>query len=146
MKPFLLNKRLWAVGVGIVMLLLAGMQLAPIEKSNPPVIAEPNWDSPETRDLVKTACYDCHSNESVYPWYADVGPTRILVRQHVLEGRDHLNFSEYNRRLNVREIREVIEEGEMPPWDYLLLHPEARLSDAEKEALINGLVATAANQ
>lgn len=136
------DKRLWLGLVGLVMLGFPVLQVIPVEKSNPPVITEPNWDSPQTRQLAQTACFDCHSNETVYPWYADIAPMRLLVRNHVLEGREHLNFSEYNGRMEIDEIREVIEEGEMPPWDYLLLHPEARLTDAEKDLLIEGLIAS----
>lgn len=141
-KTLLTDKRLWlgVLGIGILGLLI--LQLIPIEKSNPPVIAEPNWDSPQTRELVQTACFDCHSNETVYPWYSDVAPMRLLVRNHVIEGREHLNFSEYDGRLDMGEIREVILEGEMPPWDYLLLHPDAKLTDAEKDLIIQGLDAS----
>ncbi len=141
-KKLLFNKSLWAGGIGLLALLMVAFQVAPVEKTNPPVTNEPQWDSPQTQALVEKSCFDCHSNETVWPWYADFGPTRILVRNHVEEGRGELNFSEYNGHVNINEIIEVIDEGEMPPWDYVLMHPDAKLSDNEKAQLITGLKAT----
>ncbi len=111
--------------------------------TNPPVVAEPNWDSPATRALAKRACFDCHSNESVWPWYAHVAPVKWLVVHDTDEGRAVLNFSEWRPGdMNGGEVAEVISEGRMPLPQYLLMHPNARLSDAEKQQLINGLQAT----
>lgn len=135
---------MWAVIGGLFIVVFSVLQFMPIEKSNPPIVAEPNWDSSQTRELAHRACFDCHSNETVYPWYADIAPTRLLVRQHVLEGREYLNFSEYPGQWELDEMREVIREGEMPPWDYLILHPGARLTEEEKVLLIEGLEASSA--
>lgn len=142
LKTLLQNKRVWLGVVGVGVLILAVLQVVPIKKDNPPVVQEPAWDSDATRALAKTACFDCHSNETVWPWYADVAPMRVLVRQHVLEGRDHLNFSDMGGRVDVGELEEVIQEGEMPPWDYVLLHPDAKLSDEDKATLIDGFYRT----
>lgn len=142
LKTLLQNKRVWLGVGGVVVLILAVLQLVPITKDNPPVVQEPAWDSDATRALAKTACFDCHSNETVWPWYADVAPMRVVIRQHVQEGRDILNFSDVSSRVDVGELEEVIQEGEMPPWDYVLLHPDAKLSDEDKAALIDGLYRT----
>jgi hypothetical protein len=108
--------------------------------TNPPVTAEPKWDSPQTRDLAKRACFDCHSNETVYPWYANIAPSSWLLQWDIDRGRSRLNFSEWTgSSRGAREIDRVFSEGEMPPPQYLLMHPEARLSAAEKQQLVDGL-------
>jgi hypothetical protein len=117
------------------------------DHANPPVLGEPNWDSTGTRDLAKRACFNCHSNETVWPWYSRFAPVSWLVQSDVDEGRHHLNFSDWGRGREGEEpedISQVLKEGEMPPWFYLPLHPEARLSPTEKEDLRRGLVASAA--
>ena len=112
------------------------------DHTNPPVTAEPAWDSQRTHALAQAACFDCHSNETEWPWYTNVAPLSWLTQRDVDEGRDALNFSEWDRPQKAEEVAEVIREGEMPPWSYTILHPGARLSDPEKERLIAGLQAT----
>ena len=110
---------------------------------NPPVTGEPSWDSPRTRELAKRACFDCHSNETRWPWYASVAPLSWRVQSHVDEGREHLDFSTFDRSTGeAEEAVEVLQEGEMPLWDYVLAHPEARLTVDEREELVQGLRAT----
>jgi hypothetical protein len=107
---------------------------------NPPVVQEPAWDSPQTRALAVRACYDCHSNETVWPWYSRVFPAAMLLRRDVNEGRRRLNFSDWGSgRRETGEISEVLAEGEMPPFYYVWMHPNAKLSPAEKQALAQGL-------
>lgn len=129
------------VGIGVVLFLL--IQLIPYGRNhtNPAVIAEPAWDSPATRELAKRACFDCHSNETVWPWYSNIAPVSWLVLHDVEEGRSRMNFSEWNSNFhpNVNELIGIIQEGEMPPAQYLLMHPDAKLSAADQQALINGL-------
>lgn len=110
--------------------------------TNPPVVAEPHWNSPQTREIVRRACFDCHSNETVVPWYAQVAPARWLVASHINEGRGHLNFSDPSSEYEVEEMVKEIRHGAMPTWDYKLLHGAARLTSAEQDSLIAGLVAT----
>lgn len=112
------------------------------DHANPPVTAEPAWDSPRTRALAVTACFDCHSNETEWPWYTNIAPMSWLTQRDVDQGREALNFSEWDRPQEAEDVGEVIREGGMPPWTYTVLHPDARLSDAEKERLIAGLEAT----
>ena len=126
------------------------MQLAPYGRNhtNPPVVKEPAWNDPATRALAKRACFNCHSFETVWPDYASIAPASWLVYRDVIEGREHLNFSDWQagRREGEQpdEMAKEINEGEMPPLVYRLAHPEARLSPAEKMQLIQGLRTTAA--
>lgn len=123
--------------------LLVGIQFIPVDRSNPPVVREIAWDSEETKALAARACYDCHSNQTKWPWYSYVAPVSWEIADHVEYGRKHLNFSDWTQpNEDLDENIEVIEEGEMPLHDYLRLHPEAKLTDAEKEALIAGMKTT----
>ena len=108
--------------------------------SDPHVRVEPAWSSPETRALAKRACFDCHSNETYWPWYSSLAPVSWLVQHDVEGGRRHLNFSEWNQpQRHAKDTVDEIQKGDMPPWYYLPMHPPARLTASEKEALINGL-------
>jgi cytochrome c551/c552 len=130
----------WLGFVMIGLVVLFGLiQLVPYGRghNNPATVQEPPWDA-QTRELAKRACFDCHSNETVWPWYSNVAPVSWLVQRDVNEGRDKFNFSEWRGALP-DEVGEVIQEGEMPPWFYVLMHPNAKLSSAEKDALIQGL-------
>lgn len=138
------------IGVTAAILLVAfivveALSYAIVDKSNPAVKAEPAWDSPRTRELAKAACFDCHSNETIWPWYSNLAPASWLLWHDVDEGRGKLNFSEWDQgEGELDEITEVIDEGEMPPWYYALMHPDAKLSESEKGELIAGLSATIA--
>ncbi|GAB4473100.1 MAG: heme-binding domain-containing protein [Anaerolineales bacterium] len=131
-------------GGGLLILLL--IQLIPYGRShtNPPVIAEPNWDSSQTRAYFYRACADCHSNETVWPWYSNIAPVSWLIQRDVDEGRAAFNISEWGTRRENEgdEAAKLVQEGEMPLPIYLPLHPEARLSAQEKQAFIQGLIAT----
>ncbi|HRQ38447.1 MAG TPA: heme-binding domain-containing protein [Chloroflexota bacterium] len=141
-------KRVLLIGLVVVVGGFLLIQVIPYgrDHTNPPVISEPAWDSPQTRALAERACFDCHSNETVWPWYSQVAPVSWLVQHDVDEGRRELNFSEwgYGRKEGEagEEMAEVIWEGEMPPAQFLLTHPEAHLTDAEKQQLVRGLTAT----
>jgi len=124
---------------------LVAAQLVPYGRNhtNPPVVAEPAWDQPETRAMAVRACFDCHSNQTVWPWYTHVAPVSWLVQHDVDEGRQMLNFSEWQRHHEeAGEAADEVLEQEMPPRIYLLPHPEARLLDSERQALARGLSAT----
>ena len=136
------------IAIAAVAALFLLIQIVPYGRAheNPPVVQEPNWDSPQTRELAQRACFDCHSNETVWPWYSNIAPVSWLVQHDVDEGRQYLNFSEWGRGEEGNEpdeLGEVILEGEMPPGQFLILHSEAKLTDAEKAALVDGLMATA---
>lgn len=111
--------------------------------ANPAVTAEPQWDSPQTRDLVVRACYDCHSNQTTWPWYSNIAPFSWLIQHDVEEGRSRLNFTEWNgSREGGDDATRQVQRGSMPQWYYVGLHPAANLSAVEKQALINGLQAS----
>lgn len=127
--------------VGVVGLL--AIQLVPYgrDHTNPAVVAEPPWDSPATRATAVIACFDCHSNQTVWPWYSNIAPMSWLVQRDVDEGRKRLNFSTWTAGQGAASAG-MVSSGEMPPFRYQLAHPETRLSDADKAAFIDGLTAT----
>lgn len=124
-------------GLAIV---LSVAQFIPVNRSNPPVGSEVPA-SVEVRQVLRRACYNCHSNETVWPWYSHVAPVSWLVAHDVHEGREKLNFSTWNRlkakdRIKaLNETWEEVEEGEMPPWIYVMAHADARLSEGDRELL-----------
>lgn len=99
----------------------------------------------EVDEILKVSCNDCHSNKTVYPWYANVQPVAWWLNDHVEDGKRHLNFSEFtNRPIAIQnhkweEVAEMVEKKEMPLKDYtyLGLHSEANLSDEQREVLIS---------
>ena len=141
--------RIILVGIGGLFALAILIQLVPYghEHPNPPVTTEPKWDSPQTRALAVRACFDCHSNQTIWPWYSNIAPVSWLVYGDVMEGRQRLNFSDWNRpqAQYVDEFKEVFYERNMPPSSYLVQHPAARLTDAEWQQLFNGLEMIASN-
>jgi hypothetical protein len=130
-----------------ILVMLPVIQAVPYGRShsNPPITGEPQWSSPRTRELMVRACFGCHSNEVEYPSYASVAPISWVVEAHVAEGREKVNYSEFDRRQRgADETIEVIEEGSMPPSYYTRFgrHPEAKLTSAELQELLVGLRAT----
>jgi len=136
-------KSVLAVASLVALALLLVIQVVPYGRDhhNPPVVAEPRWNSSTTRELAVRACFDCHSNQTQWPWYSNVAPMSWLVQNHVEEGRRELNFSVWSQGEG-DEAAEAVRDGEMPPRSYTLLHPEARLTDAEREQLARGLDAS----
>lgn len=126
------------------MVVFLAIQLVPYGRAqtNPRVVAEPAWDSATTRELAVRACFDCHSNETSWPWYSNIAPISWSLQNHVDEGREKLNFSEWDGSQQGDEAAETVRDRSMPPTQYLLVHPSARLSDAELAALERGLTAT----
>ena len=107
------------------------------DHTNPPVVKEPSWDTPQTRELAKQYCFDCHSNETTWPWYSNIAPASWLVTRDVEEGRSNLNFSDCAASTKLDEAPDEISEGGMPPIQYTLIHPKP--SDADRQALAQGL-------
>ena len=144
-----MSRRRWksilVIGSVVVIALVLVAQLIPYGRNhtNPPVVREPSWDSSTTRALAERACFDCHSNQTRWPWYSHVAPMSWFVQSHVDEGRGVLNFSDWGRgNSEADEAAETVREREMPPRSYTLLHPEARLTDGEREQLARGLDAS----
>ena len=141
--------RKWIVrGLIAVVALFLVAQAVPYgrDHTNPPVTREIRWDSPRTRELAMGACGDCHSNLTDWRAYSNIAPASWLIYSDVKGGREHLNFSEWDRPQGEGgdEILEVIEEGSMPPFAYKPLHAEARLSETERAELVQGLERTLA--
>lgn len=130
----------------LFVILFVVIQFFPIGKkhTNPPVVAEPAWDSPKTKELFDRACADCHAHTTTWPWYSNVAPVSWIIANHVEEGREHFNVSAWGVQKHNEgdEAAKSVEEGEMPVFGYTFTHPEARLTKEEKSLLIQGLKAT----
>lgn len=122
------------------------IQLVPIDRTNKPLDKDQDFAAvlqtpPAVKKLLVASCYDCHSNQVNYPAYAYVAPFSWSIRHHIKEGREHVNFSEwsrYNKEQKAHildEVAETIENKEMPMKGYLPLHPEANLTDAQRQML-----------
>jgi hypothetical protein len=128
------------LSLAAIILILVLIQLAPVERTNPPVEKEITVPG-NVMGILRKACYDCHSNRTNWPWYSSIAPASWLLVSDVKEGREELNFTTWNRysakKLAAlpKKIWEEVQEGEMPPLPYRLMHPEARLSAEEKELL-----------
>jgi Haem-binding domain len=121
-----------ALAVGFV-----GIQFVPVRRTNPPVTAE--IQAPiDVQAVLERACYDCHSNETRWPWYSRVAPVSWLVAKDVADGRKKMNFSEWGtyhpdrQESKIEEIWEEVSKDEMPLAIYRPLHPEAKLTDADR--------------
>ncbi len=118
----------------------AAIQLVPVDRSNPPA-GEEVPASPAERAVLRRACYNCHSNETVWPWYSRLAPVSWLVASDVHEGRGKLDFSTWNRLSPEQRIKKrrkawkEVSKGEMPPWYYRIVHTDASLSPQAKAAL-----------
>jgi hypothetical protein len=119
---------------------LVAIQFIPVDRTNPPVSGEIPA-SVAVNSILRRACYDCHSNETVWPWYSRVAPISFLVARDVHQGRRHVNFSTWQQyppakqAKTVKEIGEQVAKGEMPMAIYLPLHQHARLSDRDKAVI-----------
>jgi hypothetical protein len=132
---------LWAIGIAIVVFLL--IQLVPYGRSshtNPPASNPFPWTDPQAEAIARESCYDCHSNETEWWWATNVAPFSWLVQRDVDGGRGEFNFSEWDGQPSPEEISEAID-GKMPPFQYTLIHPDAKLTDAEKQTLVRGYAA-----
>ncbi len=127
------------IGLGV---LFVAIQFIPVKRSNPPVTGL--VDAPEdVMTTLRRSCWDCHSNETDWPWYAYVAPMSMRVAQHVEMGREHVNFTEWDsydaEELDeaYEDIAEEIEKGGMPLSDYLLVHRDAKLTKSDRERLVS---------
>jgi len=128
------------IGLSIVAAIFIGIQFIPVAKTNPPVTGDLEAP-PAVHSILKRACYDCHSNETKWPWYCKIAPASMLIAKDVNEGREYLNFSIWKElsedgRLNIKkEIWEKVSKGEMPLPQYKLAHPEAKITDTDKQII-----------
>jgi Haem-binding domain len=124
------------------------LQLVPYgrDHTNPPVTQDAPWPDGRARELATTACYDCHSNQTRWPPQSYVAPFSWMVTRDVEQGREALNFSTWFSAGDeddgeADDAAEVVADAEMPPRRYLLVHPDAALSDAERQVLVEALEA-----
>lgn len=129
--------------IAFIFILGLAIQLIPYGRvhSNPPVRGEPQWANPETRSIFSRACGNCHSNETIWPWYSHVAPASWLIQYDVEHGRSYFNVSEwgYQKKNRGDEAVEEIEKGSMPPFIYQFFYKSARLNSEEKTVFIKGL-------
>jgi hypothetical protein len=123
------------------LVLLVGIQFVPVSRTNPPI--QTALDTPpEVDEVLRRACFDCHSNETRWPWYSRVAPVSWLVASDVAKARGEVNFSEWpmfereEQEHSFKDIVEQVGEGKMPLWNYIMMHPEARLDAADRETLV----------
>jgi cytochrome c551/c552 len=134
--------RKWTARLGVILLAaLIAMQFVAVERTNPPVETEVSAPA-EVKAILRRSCYDCHANETRWPWYARIAPVSWLIANDVKEGRREVNFSLWNqftgsrRARKFKEIVEQVEQNKMPQWYYVVIHPEAKLSGGDKEEIL----------
>lgn len=140
-----MNRRtlLWGLVAVVAFTILIQFVPFPGLGSNPPVVAEPAWNSPTTRALAVRACYDCHSNRTRWPWYSRVAPVSWVIAHHVSEGRAALNFTDpAASRVSAARAARAVTDQAMPPFYYTWMHPGAALSASQRTTLAAGLVAS----
>ncbi len=140
------KKMRWILGALVAVFAL--LQLANPQRTNPPVapghdLMAANPPPPPVATMLRAACYDCHSDETRWPWYSHIAPVSWLVAGDVKDGRERMNFSDWPRDLSERaakrleRISEEVGYHDMPPAKYTLLHPDARLTADQRQQLIN---------
>ena len=134
-------KFLKLTGLALLVILIA-IQFIPVDKNNPPERSAAAAPA-EVQVLLRRACFDCHSNETVWPWYSHIAPASLLIARDVKNGRKEVNFStwetfdEKRKARKLKEIAKEVEKGDMPPFYYLPVHPDAKLSPAERDVIVN---------
>lgn len=134
-----------ALGISFIALQVFPIQILAhdLGRYDQPVTSRIEWSSADVERLVRQACYDCHSNETRYPFYASIAPISWLINSDVNQGRRELNFSTQPAdQIDPEELAEAVLEGEMPPAIYLPLHPEANLTADERQTLVRGFYAS----
>tara|TARA_R110002126_G_scaffold291298_1_gene451575 strand:+ start:597 stop:1049 length:453 start_codon:yes stop_codon:yes gene_type:complete len=132
----------------VLLIVLVGIQFVPTKRNQSDTIPRTDFmlvnDVPETiQKKLQVSCYDCHSNNTQYPWYNKVQPVTWFLEGHIKEGKAELNFNEWdslsNRRKKskLRSIIKQIESGEMPLDSYTLIHKDAKFSKEETNEIIN---------
>lgn len=123
-----------------LVVVIVGIQFIPVEQTNPP--AENDlFASNEVKDILKRACYDCHSNETDWAWYTKIAPMSWLAAGDVNGGRKNLNFSEWgnmgtmDQKKTKEEIWEQVREEQMPLWQYRIMHGDSKISIEEKNII-----------
>jgi hypothetical protein len=146
-------KTKWKWILGVLVVAFGLLQLTNPARTNPPVVSDliaTNPPPPEVATLLHAACYDCHSNETKWPWYSHVAPVSWLIASDVNGGRRHVNMSEWPFAHPDWEIRryenmsDEVKSGDMPPKKFTLIHADARLTQSQRQTLADWLNAQAA--
>jgi len=126
----------------IALFIFIGIQFVPMDvPADIPTKAENELQAPDAvMSVLKRACFDCHSNHTTFPWYSNIAPVSWFTKHHVEEGREHMNFStwaEYDDEKKLKFLDKIPKaiKSKMPLPSYLLIHKEAKLSDADKTLL-----------
>ena len=132
--------------LGLVVALVAVQLIQPAHNNSKQVVptdfAKVFTVPGNVQSILQKACYDCHSNHTVYPWYSNIQPMAWVLANHIKEGKDKLNFSEfgnYRTRRQASKLKDIagqVKSNEMPIASYKMMHPNARLSEAEKRLII----------
>ncbi|MBI1342456.1 MAG: cytochrome C [Terrimonas sp.] len=145
----IIPKAIWKKTVLLVVILLGLIQFIPKPKKNlsdsiSAASIEKLYPVPDSvMHILKIACYDCHSNNTYYPWYSNVQPFAWYLNNHIADGKKELNFDEFGnysvrqQKSKLKAIASQIEDNEMPLTSYKLIHPDARLNKEEKQLIIN---------
>lgn len=134
-------KKLVGLTLLVLFLIFVGIQFVPADTTNPPVEHEVVWANAQTKETFLGACSDCHSNETVWPWYSKVAPVSWWIAHHVDEGREHFNISVADMG-DADEAYEAAHDGWMPLTSYTWMHPKARLTQAQRDTFAEGLKQT----
>jgi uncharacterized membrane protein len=133
---------LWVIGIcAVVFILIQFVPYGRSSHSNPAATNPFQWTDPQAKAIARTACYDCHSNKTKWWWATNIAPFSWVVQHDVDDGRARLNFSEYDGMPPAAEFQEAVDGGRMPPFQYTLIHRSAKLTDAQKQTLIQGYAA-----
>lgn len=133
---------LWALAASPI--LLAAIQFVPYGRDySPKPSPDPfRWHDPQAEAIARAACYDCHSNETKWWWGVKVAPLSWLAQSDIDEGRRKVNFSDWGKKpLSAKKLEHALNDG-MPPIQYTIAHPEARITEAQKQALVKGFQAS----
>jgi cytochrome c551/c552 len=127
----------------VIVFVLIAIQVVPVDKTNPEETAPMVISDMQVKSILDRSCMDCHSNNTVWPWYSNIAPFSWKISEHVVEGRDELNFSDwgnYSTKKAIHKLEEIVEEvkeGHMPEDGYVLIHSDAKISDADLAVLQN---------
>jgi Haem-binding domain len=145
-KRFSPMKRIFKIVLIVFVLAFAAIQFVRPDRTNPPVVQAQTLDAttdvpPDIKMILGRSCSDCHSNQTLYPWYSNVSPFSWFLADHIRDGRKELNFSEWStyaprkKAKKLDELCEQVSSGEMPLPSYLWIHRDAKLTASESQAL-----------
>jgi len=134
----------------IVLIVLVGIQFFPTEPNQSSVVLDTDfiktYDVPkDVQNILKTSCYDCHSNNTKYPWYNKIQPVGWFLEHHINEGKKELNFSNfgtYTKRKQKHKLKAIvnqIKDNDMPLFSYTIIHRDAKISNKKSKILIDWL-------